>query len=184
MIEQKKQWLLGVSWDSVVNVNRTLCQAQKLEPQINQKSHTAAQRRWEQASSKPVSLMEAFDSIRAAFDQSPFTFNNGNTFATVARGLVEDALRSVPAVEAQILRSTIGHYVAGTISRKELAEVLTHLAPLLLRQASPAPAAAPASAPAPAPAPAPTAARPATATSAPADVASPRLGEARPVVSS
>lgn len=133
MIEQKKQWLMGVTWDSIVNINRTLCQAQKLEPQNNQRTYATTERAWEQAAAKSTSLLEAFDACRRAFDQSPFIFNNGNTFAAVARSVIEDCLRAAPAVEGQIVRSTIGHYVAGTIGRKELAQVLTQFAPMLSR---------------------------------------------------
>lgn len=143
MIEQKKQWLLGVSWDSVIHINRTLCQAHKLEPKTNAKRFANAQAWWEKSSQKTTNLLGALDLCRQAFDQSPFTFNNGNTFAAVARSLVEDALRHLPAVEAQIVRTTIGHYVAGIIERKEAAQVLEQFAPLLDRSLNAAPAATP-----------------------------------------
>ena len=135
---------MGVTWDSIVNTNRVQCQAQKLEPQTNPRTATNTERAWAAAEPKATTLIEAFDTCRRAFEQSPFTFNNGNTFAAVGRRLVDDCLRSAPPVEAQILRTTIGHYVAGTIDRKELAQVLTHFAALLTPAAEPPP---PASAP-------------------------------------
>jgi len=136
VIDQKKQWLLGATWDSIVNVNRTLCQNQKVEPSVNMRNHDAAQRAWEQLRENPTTLLEAIDACHRTFNKSPFTFNNGNTFAAIARSLVDDHLRAAPALEAQILRSTIGHYVAGTIDRKELASVLGQLAPVLGRSAA------------------------------------------------
>lgn len=156
MIDQEKQWLLGSSWDAVVALNRSLCQAGKLEPLQNSKAFAAAQAFWDRARSKPARLAEAFDACRKTRELSPFTFNNGNTFAAVGRSLVEEALKHVPAVEAQMARTTICHFIAGTVSRRELIQVLQHLAPAL------------ANAPAPS--------RPTTT-----DAPNPRLPEARPV---
>jgi hypothetical protein len=175
VIKQQKPWLSGVTWDSILKINRSLCEAQKLEPVLNQKSHSATQAWWEKSAQKPMNLLEALDICRKAFENAPFTFNNGNTFANVARSLIEDALRNAPAVEAQILRSTVSHYVAGTIDRKELSSVVTQLASLLIFTPT---APAPAAASRPAPAPAPAAAVPAN------DAPAPSLNDARPVASS
>ena len=122
---------MGVSWESVVELNRTLCQAQKMEALVNSKGIAAAQERWAKADQKSMNLFEALTVCREVRDRAPFTFNNGNTFAALARGLVEDFLRNAPPVEAQILRTTISHYVAGTVGKKELQLILAQFAPLL-----------------------------------------------------
>jgi hypothetical protein len=161
VIQEKKQWLLDVTWDLIQNTNRTLCQAQKLEPLVNERKLAKARELWERAGEKSITLLEAMETCRKAFEQTPFTFNNGNTFATVARGLVEDYLRNAPAVESQIIRTTISHYVAGTIGRKEIEQVLAQLAFVLAK--SPAP--------------------PAPVRSSTTSVASTQFGEIRPVAS-
>jgi hypothetical protein len=84
-----------------------------------------------------MGLIEALTVCRKAQEDGAFTFNNGNTFAAVARGLVDDSLRNAPAVEAQIIRTTISHYVAGTIGQKELQQVLSQLASVLEQSAPP-----------------------------------------------
>ena len=132
MIEQTRPWLC-VPWDSVVGLNRTLCQAQKMEALVNSKTIAASQERWEKAGQKSMNLLEALTVCREVRDSAPFTFNNGNTFAALARGLVEDSLRNTPSVEAQIIRTTISHYVAGTVGKKELQQVMAQLAPLLTK---------------------------------------------------
>jgi len=144
---------MGVTWDSIVSVNRSLCQAQKMEALINTK--IASREWWERTVQKPMNLLDALTICRNACEQGPFTFNNGNTFAAIARGLIEDALRTAPAVEAQILRTTISHYVAGTVAKKELQQVLAQLAPLLEKSVAPSRSAA--------------------------DLPAPRLTEARPL---
>jgi hypothetical protein len=172
VIEQKREWLSGVSWESIVGLNRTLCQVQKMEALVNAETFSALQHWWEQTAPMAMNLVEALTICRDARGRLPFIFNNGNTFAALARGLVEDALRDAPAVESQILRATISHYVAGTVGKKELQQVLTQLAVHFVHpEKAPAPVhrsvivPAPASIPAPASSPAPT----------------PRLREAHPL---
>ena len=72
-----------------------------------------------------MALPEAIDVCRQCYDFGPFIFNNGNTFAALARKIIEAWLQLLPAVEAQIARTTVGHYVVGQITRKEMVEVLT-----------------------------------------------------------
>ena len=73
-----------------------------------------------------MSLLEVLDVCRQGYDLAPFTFNNGNTFATVGKNLISEWLNSLPAVEAQIVGNTVGHYIAGVINKKELVKVLRH----------------------------------------------------------
>jgi hypothetical protein len=150
VIEKKKQWLVGHPWDSVLSLNRSLCQAQKLEPILNPKTIAAAKQFWDRSAGQMLTLAKALELCRKTFELLPLTFNNGNTFAAIGRSLVEDYLQMAPPVESQIIRTTIGHYIAGTIERKELIQVLEHFDHVL--KAVPTLAAPPAAlAPAPAP---------------------------------
>lgn len=130
MTRNKKQWLSAVPWESVLTLNKALCQAQKLEP-VNGRGHEAGQRLWEKVVARSMDLSDALKACRDCHDLAPFTFNNGNTFAAIGRTLVEDFLQQMPPVEAQIIRTTIGHYIVGLIGRKELQQVLKHFEPLL-----------------------------------------------------
>ena len=123
----QKQWLGAMPWETVLTINQTLCQAQKTAHQPKAKSFEAARQLWEQAVSKAMSLSEVLDLCRQCQDLGPFVFNNGNTFASISKTLVEDLLQSLPAVEAQILRTTVSHYVAGQVGKKELLQVLRHI---------------------------------------------------------
>ncbi len=122
----QKKWLHAVSWDSVLTVNKALCQAQKLEPTTNDKSLEDARRLWETAIPRDLSLKEVLDVCRECHELSPFTFNNGNTFAAIGRTLIEGWTRSLPPVETQIVQTTVSHYIAGLIGRHELLQVLKH----------------------------------------------------------
>lgn len=49
---------------------------------------------------------------------APFCFYNGNTFAAVARDVIQNL--ALPADEAYIIRSLAGHIVAGVATEEEV----------------------------------------------------------------
>ena len=126
MKQTLKQWLGASPWETVISVNKALCQAQKVECDTQEKNYEPARRLWDGAMSSKMTLKEVLSLCRECHELAPFTFNNGNTFAAVGRALVEDWLKTLPPVEAQIVRTTIGHYIVGLIGRKELQQVLQH----------------------------------------------------------
>jgi len=126
VINSPKQWLGGVPWDSVVTINHALCQAQKVQPGTYTRAQDRVRRTWEGSVIRRMTLPEVLDVCREACDARPFTFNNGNTFAAIAKTLLEDWLKAMPPLEAQIVRNTVGHYVAGLVNRKELLQILRH----------------------------------------------------------
>lgn len=144
-----KPWLHSVSWESVMNLNKALCQAQKVEPTTDARKLEKARQLWEGAQDKPLSLKDALDLCRQCHELNGFVFNNGNTFAAASRTLLEDHLAALPPVEAQIIRTTVSHYVVGLIGRRELLEVIRHYEPVW--KSATRPAAAPKAAPVAAP---------------------------------
>lgn len=124
-METPKQWLNSLPWEAVQAMNEALCKQQSTAFQATQTLQTARQV-WSDAVGRTLSLHDVLDICRKCREIAPFTFNNGNTFAGLARKLVDDWVKTLPAVEGQIITNTIGHYVAGMISRKELAKVLQH----------------------------------------------------------
>ena len=132
MTQTEKQWLSAVPWESVLTLNKALCQAQKLES-INNTGYESGQRLWEKFVLKAMDLSAALKVCRDCHDLAPFTFNNGNTFAAIGRTLVEEYLKHMPPVEAQVIRTTIGHYIVGLIGRKELQQVMKHFEPVLAK---------------------------------------------------
>jgi hypothetical protein len=122
----KRAWLAAVPWSSVVQINHALCQSQQTEPLTKPAAFDQARALWDAAAPRAQSLPEVLDLCRQCYDLTPFVFNTGNTFAAVARTLIEDDLKSMPPVESQILRTTIGHYIVGLIGKRELFQVLKH----------------------------------------------------------
>ncbi len=131
MTRTEKKWLSAAPWDSVLALNKALCQAQKMDPLNNAKGYEPARRLWEASAQKTMDLQGALGVCHDCQELSPFTFNNGNTFAAIGRTLVDEQLKLVPPVEAQILRTTMCHYIVGLVGRKELQQVLRHFDALL-----------------------------------------------------
>src|SRR5436190_7300217 len=117
--EIQKQWLGSVPWEAVLSLNQTLCLAQNTAHQAKAKCAEAARQLWERAVPQAMALDEVLEVCRRCQDLGPFVFNNGNTFAAISKGLIEDWAQFLPPVEAQILRTTVSHYVAGQVRRAE-----------------------------------------------------------------
>lgn len=122
---QTKPWLNDMPWNALVTINQSLCESQKVPVQLGQ-NESQARQLWESNHTKPMDLAAAFDFCKTCNNLAPFTFNNGNTFATVSRRIVEHWMESLPSVEAHMLRTSIGHYVNGMITKSELLETLRH----------------------------------------------------------
>ena len=131
MKQIQKQWLAAVPWQTVLSINQALCQSQKTEHKPSAKGYVAAQQAWAAAMPKPMTLPDVLDVCKKCCNLAPFVFNNGNTFAAIAKTLIEDSLKPVPPVEAQIIRTTVAHYVAGLVGRRELLNILAHFEPVL-----------------------------------------------------
>ena len=65
-------------------------------------------------------LDEAIDLCRQCHRLGPFCFYNGNTFAAIARNLIQKL--NLPLDQAFVARSLAGHIVAGTASELEIAQ--------------------------------------------------------------
>lgn len=131
MIRTEKQWLGAAPWDSLLALNKALCQAQKMEPLNNADGYEPARHLWEKSAQKTLALPDAIQVCRDCYEFGPFTFNNGNTFAAIGRTFIEDYLKLMPPVEAQIVRTTVCHYIVGLIGRKEFQQVMQHFEPVL-----------------------------------------------------
>jgi len=120
------QWLGAVPWETVRALNQALCQAKQLPSKYTPQAWEPARRLWEEALPRKMGLTEVLDVCRRAHEQAPFAFENGNTFAAIARTLVEELLKVMPPLEAQIIRTTVCHYVVGLVGQTELLGVLKH----------------------------------------------------------
>lgn len=121
----QKPWLNSLSWEKVQALNESLCKQYNTGYQANQ-SFESARKFWAQSAARQMSLQEVLQVCRRCYDMAPFMFNNGNTFSAIGRNLMEEWLKSFPPLEGEIIRNTVGHYIAGLIEKKELLTILRH----------------------------------------------------------
>jgi len=117
----KRAWLELFNWELVTATNAALCQPKKALHKPTSDGHLRARRLWEDNYTMEMFLDEAADLCRECHRLAPFCNFNGNTFAAIARSLV-DTLK-LKADEAHVIRTLLGHVVAGTASELEAGEL-------------------------------------------------------------
>jgi hypothetical protein len=122
MLDTRKQWFRDFPWEMVVEKNQTFCKNAELAPQPGRSYKTACEL-WEKHASQALTLGEALEICRQCHELAPFRFYNSPTFAALARLLLTEFTNALPGLEAEMVRNTASHYVAGLISRKELISV-------------------------------------------------------------
>jgi hypothetical protein len=105
-------WLGHWSWEAVTRLNHDLCARKNALHKPTSDGHEPAQLLWESKYPTPLSLPEAVELCRVCHKTAPFCFFNGNTFAAIAKDIVEDI--ALAPEQQLILQQLIGHVVAGT----------------------------------------------------------------------
>jgi hypothetical protein len=123
----KRLWLKDWPWETVVTINAGLCREKKALHKPTSDGYTPARKLWESACPRDLTLHETLDVCRRCHQLAPFCFYNGNTFAAIGRTMIQGILEKLPPLQAQALRSVVGHYIAGTAGADELLKVLKDL---------------------------------------------------------
>jgi hypothetical protein len=114
----RKAWLADVPWDMVIWQNEQLCKPKHAHHGPTSDGHEACRILWEESRTAEMNLVEMVELCRKCHRLAPFTNYNGNTFAAIARALI-DTLDLAPTVSAAG-RSLAGHIVAGVASEEEV----------------------------------------------------------------
>jgi hypothetical protein len=120
--ELKRRWLEDFGWQEITSANRQLCEKTHSFHGPTSDGHDDCAEFWEKRQHDELSFNETLSVLKDCHRKAPFCFNNGNTFAAVARELVFEV--KIPAESAAIVRSAVGHYVAGVLRDDELDAVL------------------------------------------------------------
>lgn len=111
-------WLQTYSWEFITLQNAMLCQAKSALHKPTSDGHAATKELWESRFQTEMRLDEAINLCRRCHRMAPFCFYNGNTFAAVARDVIQNL--ALHADEAYIIRSLAGHIVAGVATEEEV----------------------------------------------------------------
>jgi hypothetical protein len=122
-----QRWLEPFSWSAVTDNNAAICRVKSALHKSTSDGHEPARRLWEKTRDSEISLIAALDVCRECHRLAPFCFYNGNTFAGIARAMIYPLLQHLDAPTALTVRNTVGHYVAGTIGRMEMEQIIKSL---------------------------------------------------------
>ena len=117
----KRAWLELIDWEFVTATNAALCQPKRALHKPTSDGHDRTRQLWQKNHRREMLLDEAAELCRECHRRAPFCNFNGNTFAAIARSLV-DTLR-LKADQTHIVRTLLGHVVAGTASDVETTEL-------------------------------------------------------------
>ena len=113
-----RAWLKEVSWDLVVWQNLQLCNDKHAHHGPTSDGNATCRELWESWQMRVMTLDEMVDFCRRCHRLAPFTNYNGNTFAAIARVLIDGL--GLPKQNAAVVRSLAGHIVAGVASEEEV----------------------------------------------------------------
>ena len=113
-----KKWLADVPWELVVWQNLQLCNDKHAHHGPTSDGHAQCRDLWESVQMNEMTLDAMVDFCRRCHRLAPFTNYNGNTFAAIARALIDGL--ELPKENAAVARSLAGHIVAGVASEEEV----------------------------------------------------------------
>lgn len=123
LLEIRRAWLADFDWEQITEANSRLCAKTGSLHRPTSDGHDACRDFWTANYHLDYSFHEVLELLLKCHRMAPFCFNNGNTFAAVARELVFEM--NPDAALAAIVRSAAGHYVAGVLRDDELDAILS-----------------------------------------------------------
>jgi hypothetical protein len=83
-------------WESIVSYNRGSCERGRAQHGYNRETYERTRQLWEQTRSQELTLLETIEFLYRCHRAAPFLFFNGNTFAEVARRIVDLLFADLP----------------------------------------------------------------------------------------
>jgi hypothetical protein len=120
--DRSEVWLAAFDWKSVTDLNAGICARTHSLHRPTSDGHDPCMQEWNAAYRTELRFRDALTLLQRCHRLAPFCFNNGNTFAAIARTCV--LTLDISPEDARILRSAAGHYVAGVLRDDELDAIL------------------------------------------------------------
>ena len=126
-LQARAAFLKNWDWELVVGFNRGACQRSSAQHGANQESHGKVQTEWAEQQQRELTLAELLQFLRHCHRSAPFLFFNGNTFADIARRMVDLVFAELPAPRRREVVSAVAHYVAGVLDWEPMHEMIDTL---------------------------------------------------------
>jgi len=119
-LQTRAAFIHNWDWQSIIGLNRAACERGRAQHGFNQEAHEKVRREWEKTRHQALTLLETLDFLRHCHRSAPFLFFNGNTFAEIARRLVDVLFADLARGRRRQADSLAAHYVAGVLDREPM----------------------------------------------------------------
>src|SRR5690348_16040640 len=119
-LQTRAAFIQNWDWQSIVGLNCAACERGRAQHGLNKETHEKVRNEWEETRLKELTLLETLDFLRHCHRAAPFLFFNGNTFAEIARRLVDVLFADLPRGRRREADSLAAHYVAGVLDREPM----------------------------------------------------------------
>jgi hypothetical protein len=116
-LQSRAAFIENWSWESVISLNRGACERGRAQHGYNSETQEKARDDWEKARAETLTLLETLDFLKRCHRTAPFLFFNGNTFAEIARRLLDILFADLPLARRREAASLAAHYVAGVLEK-------------------------------------------------------------------
>jgi hypothetical protein len=121
-LQARAAFIQNWSWESVVSFNRGACERGRAQHGHNPETHGKVHKEWEETRVQALTLLEVLDFLLRCHRAAPFLFFNGNTFAEIARRLIDVLFAELPLARRREAASLAAHYVAGVLDRDSMTQ--------------------------------------------------------------
>ncbi|PYJ61686.1 MAG: hypothetical protein DME24_05850 [Verrucomicrobia bacterium] len=119
-LQARAAFIQNWSWEFVVSFNRGACERGRSQHGHNQEPHQKVRDEWQETRHQTLTLLETLDFLFRCHRAAPFLFFNSNTFAEIARRLVDVLFADLPLARRHDAASLAAHYVAGVLDRDSM----------------------------------------------------------------
>jgi hypothetical protein len=126
-LQSRAAFIENWSWESVISLNRGACERGRAQHGYNSETQEKARRDWEKTRGETLTLLKTLDFLKCCHRTAPFLFFNGNTFAEIARRLVDILFADLPLARRREAASLAAHYVAGVLDQDAMSRGIESL---------------------------------------------------------
>ena len=126
-LQTRAAFIHNWDWQSIIGLNRAACERGRAQHGYNQETHEKVRDQWEEKRKQALTLLETLDFLYRCHKSAPFLFFNGNTFAEIARRLVDVLFADLSRGRRRQADSLAAHYVAGVLDRESMISGVTSL---------------------------------------------------------
>lgn len=126
-LQTRASFIQNWDWQSIIGLNRAACERGRAQHGYNQETHEKVCRQWEETREQALTLLETLDFLYRCHKSAPFLFFNGNTFAEIARRLVDVLFADLSRGRRREADSLAAHYVAGVLDRESMVSGISSL---------------------------------------------------------